>query len=113
MHGPFESVCSSSLLTLILSFSFDRTIYSGHEAKMTVSKLGLVLKSPFVGSAEVANLIRAEKTLNLEANSLDNFGVKKLAVLLEKNDTVTEIDLSDNDIGDPGAKQLAVTLQKN
>ena len=52
-------------------------------------------------------------SLDLLFNDIGNEGAASLAVALEKNSTVTSIDLSNNGIGAKGAGSLAAVLAKN
>ncbi len=49
----------------------------------------------------------------LARSGIDDEGALKLAAALEKNSSVTKIDLSDNEIGAEGAVALAAALEKN
>ena len=52
--------------------------------------------------------------LNLENNSsIGDVGASALAVALQVNNTLTQLNLSGNNVGDEGATALAIALQEN
>ena len=47
------------------------------------------------------------------SNNIGDEGTKRIAEMLENNNTITSLDLDCNDIGDEGAKCIAVMLKIN
>ena len=52
-------------------------------------------------------------SIDLSYNNIGDEGVASMAAALEKNSTLTSIDLRANDIGVEGAASLAAALEKN